>query len=236
MKSFQKVIDRATKAMISLSIKYHENIIPEQRKDNEKTYQDYRLTRFACYLVAMNGDPKKPEVANAQAYFISQARQFELLFEGQNEIDRIINREELSEGYTSLASTAKRSGVSDYAKFMDAGYLGMYNMQKWKLSQKRGIESKKLLEHMGRLELAANTFRVALTEERIKSQNVRGQANLEEAHFGVGQEVRCMVIKNTGQYPENLKPEKEIRTVKKELKNLDKEMQKLDKPKNKNKK
>jgi DNA-damage-inducible protein D len=125
MKSFQKVIDRATKAMISLNINHYENIIATNI--NEK--QDFRLTRFACYLIAMNGDPKKTEVATAQAYFVNQARQFELYLESQNEIERIISREEFADGYKLLSSTAKQAGVVDYARFTNAGYLGMYNME-----------------------------------------------------------------------------------------------------------
>jgi DNA-damage-inducible protein D len=225
MKSFQKAIDRATKAMISLNINHYENIIATNKNDK----QDFQLTRFACYLIAMNGDTKKPEVATAQVYFINQARQFELYLESQNEIERLVTREEFTDGYKLFSSAAKQAGVTDYAKFVNAGYLGMYNMENWKLANKREVEPKNILDTMGRLELAANTFRVTLTEERIKNQNLKGQANLEQAHYDVGCEVRAIVIKNSGQNPEDLKQEVGLPKVKKELKKSYKKMEKIDK-------
>lgn len=237
MKSFQKVLDRATKAMVSLNIPHYENIIAKQKTIGENTFQDFKLTRFACYMSVMNGDPKKPEVAKAQYYFAEQTRKFELFIENSQEIERIIIRDELSEGNKSLSSTIKYAGATDYAKFMNAGYLGMYNMPSWKLENKRGVKKGKLMDNMGRTELAANLFRVTQTEERIKSKNIRGQANLEATHYDVGKEVRAIVLKNTERFPENLPQSKELPEIKKELKAGYKNMQKEDNPKRgKNKK
>jgi DNA-damage-inducible protein D len=218
MSSFRKVIDRATKVFVSLGIPHYENIIAEKRLLNNREQQDFKLTRFASYIAVMNADSKKVEVAKAQVYFAQQTRKFELFVQNNNELDRIVFRDELSDGNKSLASVAKQSGVADYAKFQNAGYLGMYNMYNWQLASKRGIKSGKLLEHMGRTELAANLFRVTQTEERIKSQKIIGQDNLEQTHFQVGKEIREMIKKNVGKNPENLPQEKEIPTIKKELK------------------
>ena len=228
MKSFQKVLDRATKAFVSLNIPHYENIIAQMRNINGVDSQDFKLSRFACYLTVMNGDPKKVEVAEAQVYFAQQTRRFELHLENNQEIERILIREELTEGNKSLASIAKQSGVTDFAKFQNAGYIGMYNMPSWKLEQKRGVKKGKLMDHMGRTELAANLFRTTQTEERIKNKGIKGQVNLEQTHFQVGQEVREIIVKNVGKAPENLPLGKELSDVKKELKQGHKKMLKED--------
>ncbi len=234
LKSFQKVLDRATKAMMSLNISYFDNIVAVQREDsNGESFQDFKLTRFACYLAAMNGDPKKEEIAQAQMYFAQQTRSFELLIEKSNDIDRLLYREEITEGNKSLASVAKCAGVVDYAKFQNAGYLGMYNMQNWQLAAKRHIDKTKIFDSMGRAELAANLFRITQTEERIKNYNITGQRNLEQTHYQVGREVRTMVQQNSKTSPENLPQERSLPEVKKELKTGYKEMKDVDKPKKK---
>ena len=234
MKAFKKVIDRATKAFISLNIDHYENIIRVDREIDGTTVPDYKLTRFACYLIAMNGDPKKPEVALVQAYFATQTRQFELYVEKNTDIERVLMREEIKEGNKSLSSAAKEAGVSDYARFTNAGYLGMYNMLNVQLAHRRGVDKTKLFETMGRTELAANLFRITQTEERIKSQHVQGQEYLEQTHFSVGREVRAIVERNTGRSPENLPQEKMIPEVKKTLKSEFREMKKIDKNKKRN--
>lgn len=233
MKSFQKVLDRATKAFVSINIPHYDNIIAITREAENRQFLDFKLTRFACYLTVMNGDPKKIQVAEAQVYFAQQTRKFELSLENNNEIDRLLIREELTEGNKSLSSTIKQAGAVDYAKFSNAGYLGMYNMENWKLANKRNVKKEKLMDTMGRTELAANLFRITQTEERIKSKRVKGQNALEQTHYEVGKEVRKIVIENVGKTPENLIQEKELPNVKKELKDGYKKMLKDDKLNNK---
>jgi DNA-damage-inducible protein D len=236
MKSFQKVLDRATKAFVSLNIPHYDNIIAISREIGNHQTQDFKLTRFACYLTVMNGDPKKVEVAEAQVYFAQQTRKFELYLENNNEIDRLLIREELTEGNKSLSSIIKQAGATDYARFANAGYLGMYNMENWRLANKRNVKKDKLMDTMGRTELAANLFRITQTEERIKNKGVKGQSALEQTHYQVGKEVRKIVIENVGKTPENLIQEKELPNVKKELKDGYKKMLKEDKENNKKKK
>ncbi len=229
MRAFQKVLDRATKVFVSLGIPYYENIIPQKREVDGEEIQDFKLTRFACYVTAMNGDPKKKEVASVQAYFATQVRRFELYVENRENIDRLLIREELTDGNKSLSSTVKAAGVTDYAKFQNAGYRGMYNMFSYKLEERRGIEHGKLFDTMSRTELAANLFRVTQTEERIKSKRIKGQEALEKTHFDVGREVRSIMEKNMGYEPENLRQEKKLPEVKKNLKSGYKKMKKQDK-------
>lgn len=231
MKSFQKVLDRATKAFVSLNIPHYENIRAEQRSKDGHTIQDFKLSRFACYIAVMNGDPKKIEVAEAQVYFAQQTRRFELHLQNNDQIERLLIREELTEGNKSLASVAKQAGGNnfDFAKFQNAGYLGMYNMPSWQLANKRGVKKEKLMDYMGRTELAANLFRTTQTEERIKNKGITGQANLEQTHYQVGREVRDIIQKNAGKAPENLMIEKQLSDIKKELKDGHKRMLNEDK-------
>lgn len=233
LKSFETVLGRATKAFVSLNIPHYENIIAIHREINGVQIQDFKLTRFACYLITMNADPKKREVAECQLYFIEQTRRFELYFHNNDELDRMLIREEIIEGNKSLASIAKKANVIDYGRFTNAGYLGMYNMESWKLAAKRNVKKEQIMDSMSRSELAANLFRITQTEERIKSKNITGQQNLEQTHYDVGKEVRKIVKQNTSKLPENLDQVKELPELKKQLKEGYKKMLKEDKPKKK---
>lgn len=234
LESFQKVLDRTTKALVSLSIPHYENIQATSREaEDGSSFTDFKLTRFACYMAAMNADSKKPEVAIAQAYFAKRTRQFEVYMENTSEIDRLIIKDELTEGNKSLASAASQHGVSNFAKFQNAGYLGMYNMESWKLERKRNVPKGKLTDYMGRTELAANLFRVTQTEERIKSRNVKGQSALEQTHYDVGREVRKIIEENVGKSPEQLPQEERLPEIKKELKKGYRDIKKLDSKKGK---
>jgi DNA-damage-inducible protein D len=222
--SFKKAIDRAMKACISLNIDCFDNFIKSKRREQD----DYKLTRFACYLTVMNADPKRHQVAAAQVYFVEQTRKFEIIVQKSEEFERLTIREEIKEGNRSLHSTASRAGVTDYAAFANAGYLGLYNMQNWKLASLRNVDKKDLHEYMGRTELAANLFRITQTEERIKNFRLKGQANLENTHFNVGREVRTIIQKNTGKAPEQLPQDRKIPEVQKELKKGYKKMLQAD--------
>lgn len=204
LKVFLKVINKATKAFLSLGINHYENIIYTERQIGGQATPDFKLTRFACYLVAINADSRKTEVAKIQAYFADTLCKFEVFIKGNDEMDRLLFREEIKEGNKALSSTVFKAGVEDFAKFNNAGYLGMYNMMNFQLANKRKTETGKLLETMGRTELAANLFRITQTEERIKSKGVRGQEALEKTHYDVGKEVRKIIIENSGKAPENL--------------------------------
>lgn len=228
-KSFKKALDRAIKACISLNIDHFTNFRHATRMVDGTEVEDCKLTRFACYLTVMNGDPKKPEVAAAQVYFAEQTRRFELTFRSGDDFERLVIRDELADNNKSLCSTAKAAGVNDYAKFTNAGYLGMYNMPNWQLANHRGIDSKNILNHMGRAELAANLFRTTMTEERIKNHKIKGQQALEQTHYEVGRKVREFVASETGKKPEQLPVERPIPDVKKEIKAGYRKMLKEDK-------
>lgn len=226
--SFSKAIKRATKALMGFGIDVFDNIAKVYNADGS---EDYRLTRFAAYLVVMNANPQKPAVAAAQAYFVALTRQFELLIEQPNDVIRVAIREEIRGENTRLSGIAKSVGVNNYAYFQNAGYRGMYNMINVQLAEKRGLKSDELLDHMGRYEMAANLFRIEMTEanlQKLEAEGKIGQKVAEQAHQRVGASVRQMVKESTGKNPEELPVERRLPEVRKQLKVGHREMKKID--------
>ncbi|MBS1631613.1 MAG: damage-inducible protein [Bacteroidetes bacterium] len=229
MKAFQLAINRAIKACMSMSIDFTEHFIFLNELE-----KDYELTRFACYLIAMNADVRKAEVAKAQMYFIQQTRQLELIIENATEeLDRFIIREELKEGNKELLKAAQKKGVKHFDSFLNQGYLGLYNMNLTKLKERRGLGKRdNPADFMGRTELAANLFRVTQAEERIKNDpRVNSQAAAEKAHYQIASQVRDMVIANTNVLPESMPVARKIEESKKDFKKLGKDLGKLNSPK-----
>lgn len=225
--SFRKPINKAIQAFMATGIDHFSDFKNEIRISNGKQFQDIKLSRFACYMVAMNADPKKPQVAKAQIYFADQVEKINLILEGNNDMDRLLTREEIREGQKALAAAAKGAGVVNFAFFQDAGYRGLYNMGVKDLKRKKGISpNHDHFDYMGRTELAANLFRITLTEEKLKNTGISNEDVAKNVHKSVGRQVRKMVVDNTGVAPENLKPERRLNEVKKELKKAGKELNK----------
>ena len=227
--AFKQAVDRAMVVCNTLGIPMHEHF----ESFEEEGKRDFKLTRFACYLISMNGDVKKPEVARAQAYFARMADIVRSAMESADDIERVHVRQEVTERTVSLAKIAKKRDLSDYARFQNAGYMGLYNMAIWDLRKIKGLDAddkRTPLDFMGKRELAANLFRIAETEGRIESNPaIRGQSALERTARKVGEEIRqVMEVK-----PEELAhhiPE-DIKVVKKRLKKTQREFKKIDKPK-----
>ncbi len=227
--SFERTINRAIRACTTIAIDVFENFQQQKRDIDGKPVRDYKLSRFACYLTAMNGDVKKPAVAKAQAYFATVAEAATQYFQGSENVERVVIRDEVSEGEKSLGSTAKRAGVVNYAYFQNAGYRGLYNMDLYQLRKMKRVDSSRsLLDFMGKEELAANLFRITQTEAKINQEGIRGQGALESAAKTVGRKVRETMIDISGNRPEHLPTSGDINEVRRGLKKTEKEFARLD--------
>lgn len=221
-----KPLHRAKTACFSINIDCDDDFKKERRNVDGVEFDDFRLTRFACYMIAMNADAKKESVAMAQVYFAKIAEFIELELQGSNDVDRIIMRDNIKEGNKSLASAAKQAGVTKFGIFADCGYKGLYNMSLKAVTSKKGVRTGQLLDYMGRTELSANLFRITMTEERLKKDNVRSETHAYKVHKEVGQDIRATVKENTGMYPEQLPIERRLGDASKALKKANKQLSK----------
>jgi DNA-damage-inducible protein D len=232
--NFQKPIGRAINTFTTLEIPIAEGFVQTEREIDGAVCSDYKLTRFACYLIAMNGDTHKPEVAAAQLYFASIAEVIRQLHQSAENVARVQIRDDLAQKERSLSGVAKSAGViaERYGLFHNSGYRGMYNMDYGKLCERKGIpQGRTLLDFMGKQEMAANLFRLTETEAKIKNDGIRGQHELEQAAHSVGTMVRRTMLNTSGTAPENLPIAEDIKKVKTKLKKAGRELTKIDSPK-----
>jgi DNA-damage-inducible protein D len=221
-----KAVNTAMAACASLGIPINDNF---QESRHSQLGRDWKLSRFACYLTVMNGDVRNPRVAAAQAYFVTMAEAFRQYVQEAENVERFMIRGEVSEREKALSGTAHKQGVTNYAFFQNAGYRGMYNLDLSQIRLRKGVpDGRSPLDFMGKTELAANLFRITQTDEKIQSDNIRGQSPLERTAAQVGRKVRETMINISGKSPESLPPSKDIREVQRGLKRSQKEYQKLD--------
>jgi DNA-damage-inducible protein D len=228
-----KPIQKAMQVMISLDIDSSEHFKEQYRPIEGKNTKDLKLSRFACYLIAMNADIKKPQVAKAQAYFARLAEFFQEYIHDHGDIERVSLRDEVSDHEKSLSKTAKGAGVQQYAFFQNQGYRGLYNMSFNEVRRLKGVpEGRTPLDFMGAEELGANIFRITQTEAKIKREKVSGQKALENTAFEVGRKVRSTIESIGGTMPEDLAPAEDIKKIKSDLKKTNRGFLKSDRVEN----
>jgi len=230
---FKKAINKAITTCMTLDIDVLENFQQFSSVIDSKKETDYKLSRFACYLVAMNADNKKLRVAQAQAFFAATAETIRRYVDNSEDVERVLIRDELSSHEKTLSAAAQQAGVASmgFALFQNAGYRGMYNMDLNDLKRYKGMTHVKrpLLDFMGKDELAANLFRLTQTELKLKIDRVQGQRNAEKTAEAVGKKVRKTMLDISGVKPEDMTLAEDIKKIKTSLKHTQKGLNKLDK-------
>lgn len=227
--NFSNVIKRA---MIACENSGHavDDDFPEVRKivkagATNKPVLDYELTRYACYLIVQNGDPRKEVIALGQTYFAIQTYRQEVadhFNELSEESRRLVVRGDIKQWNQMLAETAHKAGVitnEEFAIFQNAGYMGLYGgLDVDGIHKRKGLTiGQKILDYMGSTELIANLFRISQTEEKLRKDEVEDAKTATSVHYSVGREVRSAIEKIGGTMPEDLPtPEKSIQQIEKE--------------------
>jgi DNA-damage-inducible protein D len=229
--TFQKVVTKAMGSCAKLGIDPTESFVPTSFIEGDKETKTYKLSRFACFLISMNADSKKEEVAKAKALLAAIADKLIEERIQEHDLGRIETRDDLKLAERVLSGAAQSAGLEthQFGIFKDAGFRGMYNMSLSHLMIRKGVErNKTLYDFMGLEELAGNLFRVTQTAARIKNQGVIGLPALADTAKRVGREVRTMMVKNSGVPPEALPVADDISNVKSRLKHAARAMKKLD--------
>ena len=229
-RKFENVIYKAKIACNNSNIDINEQFVGIDKlsinvNGGKRIINDYKLSRYACYLIAQNGDSRKKTIALAQTYFAIQTRKQELSEKEYSMLTedekRFYQRNLTRKGNYSLNMVARDVGVRNFDKFHNAGYKGLYNGETANdIAKRKKLRYREdILDNMGSEELAANLFRITQTESKLKRDNISSENDANETHYNIGKNIREVIAKNGGTMPENLStPEKSLKELEKEKK------------------
>ena len=229
-RKFSGVIEKAKTACDNSDINTHDHFVEVDKMVDigsgaQRKQDDYKLSRYACYLIVMNGNPKKEIIALAQTYFAIQTRKQELSEKEYSMLTedekRFYQRNLTKKGNYSLNMVARNVGVRNFDKFHNAGYKGLYGGETANdIAKRKKLRYREdILDNMGSEELAANLFRITQTESKLKRDNISSENDANETHYNIGKNIREVIAKNGGTMPENLPtPEKSLKELEKEKK------------------
>ncbi len=233
-RKFENAINKAKEACKNSNNKINDHFVGVDKtikmpKNATKKIGDYKLSRYACYLIVQNSDPRKEVVALGQTYFAVQTRKQELsekeyylLTEDEK---RFYQRNLTKKGNYSLNKAAKNAGVKNFDKFHNAGYKGLYNGETANdIAKRKGLRYREdILDNMGSVELAANLFRITQTEQKLKNDKIKGENKANKTHYNIGKIVRNAIKEVGGTMPEDLPiPKKSLKELEKEKKEIQK--------------
>ena len=214
-RKFEGVIDKAKSACKNSMVDTNEHFVDADKlsinvNKGKRIINDYKLSRYACYLIAQNGDSRKEVIALAQTYFAIQTRKQEIIDEYYSDLPedkkRLIIRKQIKNGNYNLNRTAVNSGVTDLARFHNSGYKGLYNGETADdIAKRKGLRYREdILDNMCSEELAANIFRIAQTDAKLKRESINSDMESNEIHYEVGKKVRETIQDLGGTMPEEL--------------------------------
>ena len=233
-RKFEGVINKAKIACENSNICTNEHFVDSAKMINlakgaVRNVNDYKLSRYACYLIAQNGDPRKEVIALAQTYFAIQTRKQELNEKEYSTLTedekRFYQRNLTKKGNYSLNRTAVNRGVKNLDKFHNAGYKGLYNGETANdIAKRKNLRYREeILDNMGSAELIANLFRISQTEQKLINDDIQTEKDATNTHYKVGKAVRETIKKLGGTMPEDLPaPDKSLKELEKENKELNK--------------
>lgn len=222
---FEPVLERAREALKGNAIDPSQHIAQTSKmlelgSGAMRQGIDYFLSRAACSLIALNGDPSKPEIAAAQAYFVVQARRMEIQDARSDDEKRVELRDKVAQSHRIVSRAAQDAGVNSKMQgvFHDAKYQGLYNMSLHTLKLKKGLGSnEQLYDRAGPMELSMHDFQMNLAAESLRKEGIRGEQAAIRKNKQIAAEVRRVVIDQTKSLPEALPLAEPIKAVRKRV-------------------
>jgi DNA-damage-inducible protein D len=223
--AFEPVITRASEALTANKIDPSHHILETTKMMElgggaKRLGREYFLSRAACYLISMNGDPTKPEIAAAQTYFATQTRKQELEENKTDEEQRLEVREKVKGSFKRVSGVAQNAGVRGTMQgvFHDARYQGLYGKTMKDLKNLKGLgEKEQLFDRAGFLELSAHNFQMNLAADSIKNSGIKSEVEAIRKNKEIAQKVRQTMVDAGATMPENLKLEPPIKEIQKKI-------------------